>query len=323
MNEPLPQGQPLLQVRDLRVRYRGDAGAGQRVAVDGVSFDLAAGESLGLVGESGSGKSSIARALLRLVPARGTAHFEGQDLLQMRGATLRATRERLQIIFQDPLAALDPRMRVAEIVAEPLREFRPQLSAAERRARATSMLERVGLDGSHLDRFPHEFSGGQAQRIGIARALMLGPKLLICDEPVASLDVSITAQIVNLLHDLRRELDLALLFIAHDLATVRQACERVMVLYHGQVMEIAPRTQLYAAPRHPYTRALLAAVPVPDPTRSQPLGLARPESAGTAGRATGCVFHSRCPQAFARCASETPVLRRCGAGLAACHLPDI
>jgi oligopeptide transport system ATP-binding protein len=313
----------LLEVRNLQVHYDPAGPTRAHAAVDGVSFDLAVGESLGLVGESGSGKSSIARALLRLVPAQGSALFEGRDLLRLRGAALRATREHLQIIFQDPLAALDPRMRIADIVAEPLREFRPQLSGAQRRQQALRMLERVGLDSSQLERFAHECSGGQAQRIGIARALMLRPRLLICDEPVASLDVSITAQIVNLLGDLRREMDLSLLFIAHDLATVRQACERVMVLYRGQVMEIAPREQLYAAPRHPYTRALLAAVPVPDPSHALPDVLTtRAPEPGRAGHG-GCVFRQRCPQVFARCASETPALRRVGAGLAACHLEEL
>jgi len=318
---------PLLEVRDLEVRYAGTGGAPARTAVAGVSFDLAVGESLGLVGESGSGKSSVARALLRLVPAQGVALFAGSDLLALRGAALRATRERLQIIFQDPLAALDPRMRIGEIVGEPLREFRPQYSAAERRHQALRMLERVGLDASHLDRYPHEFSGGQAQRIGIARALMLKPKLLVCDEPVASLDVSITAQIVNLLADLRRELDLSLLFIAHDLATVRQVCERVMVLYRGRVMEISARETLYTAARHPYTRALLAAVPVPDPGHALPQAvIAAPPDELSSGKtslaARGCVFRQRCPQVFARCSEETPALRATASGLVACHLPE-
>jgi oligopeptide transport system ATP-binding protein len=311
----------LLAVRELRVAYRGGGSAPARTAVDGVSFELAAGESLGLVGESGSGKSSIARALLRLVPARGVALFEGQDLLQLRGEALRATREHLQIIFQDPLAALDPRLRIAEIVGEPLREFRPQLGALERRAQVVRMLERVGLDASQLDRYPHEFSGGQAQRIGIARALMLGPRLLICDEPVASLDVSITAQIVNLLRELQRAFDLSLLFIAHDLATVRQLCGRVMVLYRGQIMEIAPREQLYSSPRHPYTTALLAAVPTPDPSRAV-AGALPVRDLGDAPRPeTACVFRHRCPQAFERCAAEIPTLRVSGTGSVACHLP--
>lgn len=313
----------LLEVRDLRVRYLDTGGAPARTAVDGVSFELAVGENLGLVGESGSGKSSIARALLRLVPAHGVALFEGQDLLRLQGAALRATREHLQIIFQDPLSALDPRMRIADIVAEPLLEFRPQLTAGERRRLSLRMLERVGLDSTHLDRYPHEFSGGQAQRIGIARALMLAPRLLICDEPVASLDVSITAQIINLLRDLQRELALSLLFIAHDLATVRLLCTRVMVLYRGQVMEIAPREQLYAAPRHPYTRALLAAVPVPDPRHALTAVPAARAAGDTAPESAGCVFRPRCPQAFARCAIETPLLRSTGSGLSACHLTDL
>ena len=310
----------LLEVHNLVVRYR--AGGRTHVAVDGVSFELGAGESLGLVGESGSGKSSIARALLRLVPASGVAQFAGSDLLQLRGAALRATREHLQIIFQDPLAALDPRMRIAEIVGEPLREFRPQLPASERRALVRSMLERVGLDAMHLDRYPHEFSGGQAQRIGIARALVLRPRLLLCDEPVASLDVSITAQIVNLLRDLKTEFGLSLLFIAHDLATVRQVCERVMVLYRGQLMEIAPREQLYSAPRHPYTRALLAAVPTPDPAHARPAALAVGEPGTVPTQPGGCVFRQRCPLAAARCVSEAPPLRATGSGLVACHYAD-
>jgi oligopeptide transport system ATP-binding protein len=314
---------PLLEVRDLEVRYAGTGGAPARTAVAGVSFDLAVGESLGLVGESGSGKSSIARALLRLVPAQGVALFAGSDLLALRGAALRATRERLQIIFQDPLAALDPRQRIGDIVAEPLREFRPQLGALERRRQSERMLERVGLDASHLDRYPHEFSGGQAQRVAIARALMLGPQLLICDEPVASLDVSITAQIVNLLRELQRELGLSLLFIAHDLATVRQVCSRVMVLYGGRVMELAPREQLYAAPRHPYTRALLAAVPVPDPGQAQ-RGASHLIKVGDGQPAhSGCVFRPRCPQAFAPCKEEVPPLRPTGSGLCACHLREL
>ena len=318
---------PLLEVRGLQVRYPAGHGSQAHTAVDGVSFELAAGASLGLVGESGSGKSSIARALLRLVPASGIVMFAGRDLLRLSGAQLRATREHLQIIFQDPLAALDPRMLISEIVGEPLREFRPQYSAAERRHQVLRMLERVGLDASHLDRYPHEFSGGQAQRIGIARALMLKPKLLVCDEPVASLDVSITAQIVNLLADLRRELDLSLLFIAHDLATVRQVCERVMVLYHGRVMEISAREQLYTAARHPYTRALLAAVPVPDPGHALPQAVtASPPDEAPSGKTSvathGCVFRQRCPQVFARCSEETPALRATASGLVACHLPE-
>jgi oligopeptide transport system ATP-binding protein len=316
---------PLLQVHNLYVRYA----AGVRLlkapvvtAVAGVSFDLQQGESLGLVGESGSGKSSIARALLRLTPASGSARFQGRDLLRMAGDELRAAREHLQIIFQDPRGALDPRMSVAELVSEPLLEFRPSLTRLDRRQAALRMLGRVGLGPEHLRSFPHQLSGGQAQRVGIARALMLGPRLLICDEPVAALDVSIKSQIANLLRDARDELQLALLFIAHDLATVRFLCDRVMVLYLGQVMEIAPRDQLYEAPRHPYTRALLAANPVADPTRTQPPAPLRGEVPARGGAAGGCVFRHRCPLAVARCDSETPLPRTVGASTVACHRAD-
>jgi oligopeptide transport system ATP-binding protein len=223
---------PLLQVRSLRVRYRGGSSPAMD-AVAGVSFELAAGESVGLVGESGSGKSSIARALLRLVPATGSVLFQQGELLELQGEALRAAREHMQIVFQDPIGALDPRMTVAQICAEPLREFR-----AEQRARhpemAVAMLARVGLGPELMSRYPHELSGGQAQRVGLARALMLNPRLLICDEPVAALDVSIRAQIANLLRDMRAELGLTLLFIAHDLPTVRFLCDRVLVLFRGQ-----------------------------------------------------------------------------------------
>src|SRR5450432_831956 len=302
---------PLLEVRDLQVRYATGASlwaTRQLTAVAGVSFDLAAGESLGLVGESGSGKSSIARALLRLIPASGRALFQGRDLLQLQGAELRAAREHLQIVFQDPLGALDPRMTVAELVAEPLLEYR-RASIRQHRMLVTQMLERVGLGAELLPRYPHQLSGGQAQRVGVARALMLSPQLLICDEPVAALDVSIKSQIANLLRDMRDELRLALLFIAHDLATVRYLCDRVMVLYLGHVMEIASRTALYGAARHPYTRALLAANPIPDPTRSKVAAPLLGEVPALAGVPRGCVFRHRCPIAVARCAEERPLLR--------------
>jgi oligopeptide transport system ATP-binding protein len=315
---------PLLEVRDLQVRYAVGApfwATRHLTAVAGVSFELAAGESLGLVGESGSGKSSIARALLRLVPASGRALFQGRDLLLLEGSELRAVREHLQIIFQDPLGALDPRMTVAQLVAEPLLEFR-RASIHQHRVLVTQMLERVGLGAELLPRYPHQLSGGQAQRVGVARALMLGPQLLICDEPVAALDVSIKSQIANLLRDMRDQLRLALLFIAHDLATVRYLCDRVMVLYLGQVMEIAPRTALYGAPRHPYTRALLAANPIPDPSRSQVAAPLLGEVPAMAAIARGCVFRHRCPIAVARCADEQPLLRPVGESMVACHRAD-
>ena len=316
-----PAAPPLLEVNDLVVRYATGTqlwNAHTLTAVAGVNFSLAPGESLGLVGESGSGKSSIARALLRLIPASGRVLFQGRDLLQLSPAELRAAREHLQIVFQDPLGALDPRMTVAALVAEPLLEFRPA-QLRQHRQLVTQMLERVGLGAELLGRYPHQLSGGQAQRVGLARALMLGPQLLICDEPVAALDVSIKSQIANLLRDMRDDLHLALLFIAHDLATVRYLCDRVMVLYLGRVMEIAPRSALYGAPRHPYTRALLTANPVPDPSRPQPAPPLAGEVPALQHAPSGCVFRHRCPIAVARCAEESPPLRAVGESVVACH----
>jgi oligopeptide transport system ATP-binding protein len=271
------------------------------------------------VGESGSGKSSLARALLRLVPATGEAWFRGQDLLALEGSALRATREHLQIIFQDPLAALDPRMRLGELIGEPLREFRPDLTRLVRREGVLAMMARVGLGSALYDRYPHELSGGQAQRAGIARALLLAPRLLVCDEPVASLDVSIKSQISNLLRELQRELGLALLYISHDLATLRYACDRVMVLYLGRIVEVAPRDELYATPRHPYTRALLAAVPVPDPQRQAAAALVAGEAPLPSLGVGGCPFRARCPDAIDACAREAPTLREVGGSQVACH----
>jgi oligopeptide transport system ATP-binding protein len=316
----------VLDVRDLAVHYRiARAGGGHALlrAVEGVSFAVHRGRTLGIVGESGSGKSSIARALLRLVPAAaGQAQFRGQDLLALSGDPLRQARRHLQMIFQDPLASLDPRMTVEQIVAEPLRVFAPELARAQRRARVLAMLERVGLASGHLARFPHEFSGGQAQRIGIARALILQPELVVCDEPLSALDVSIKSQISNLLKDLQRELGLALLFISHDLAAVRFSCDEVLVLYLGRVMELAPRDELFAAPRHPYTRALLDAVPLPDPVaaRARRVVPLSGELPSPLAPPSGCVFRTRCPLAEARCAEAAPALRQIGGALVACHL---
>ena len=316
----------VLDVRDLAVHYRvarGGGGPALLRAVQDVSFSLHRGQTLGIVGESGSGKSSIARALLRLVPAAGgRALFRGTDLLALEGDALRQARRHVQMIFQDPLASLDPRMTVEQIVTEPLRVFAPRLGRGQRRALALAMLGRVGLGSEHLARFPHEFSGGQAQRIGIARALILEPDLVVCDEPLSALDVSIKSQISNLLKDLQQELGLALLFISHDLAAVRFSCDAVLVLYLGRVMELAPRDALFAAPRHPYTRALLDAVPLPDPRaararRAAPLPGELPSPLAPP---SGCVFRTRCPLAEARCAHTAPPLRPVGAGQVACHL---
>jgi oligopeptide transport system ATP-binding protein len=313
--------EPVLQVRDLSVRFHVPGGRWVQ-AVNGVSFALDRGETLGVVGESGSGKSSIARALLRLVPASGgEVRFRGTDLLTLEPPQLRDMRRHLQVIFQDPLASLDPRMSVGEIIAEPLREHRRDLRAADRREKVRSMMDRVGLLPANVNRYPHEFSGGQAQRIGIARALMLEPEVLICDEPISALDVSIKSQIANLLKDLQQQTDLSILFIAHDLAAVRFSCDRVLVLYLGRIMEVASRSDLFARPRHPYTRALLQSVPIPDPVRARarrtaPLGGEIPSPLSPP---SGCVFRTRCPHANARCAAEIPQPRMVGGSLVACH----
>jgi len=313
-----------LAVEHLSVRFPVGSSRGWLQALDDVSFSVLRGETLGVVGESGSGKSTLARALLRLVPASaGRAQFRGVDLLALKGAELRSMREHLQIIFQDPLASLDPRMNVGEIIGEPLREFRPELTRAAHRERVLRSLDRVGLLPEHLSRYPHEFSGGQAQRIGIARALMLQPELLVCDEPISALDASIKSQIANLLKDLQHEFNLSVLFIAHDLAAVRFSCDRILVLYLGRVMEIASRDSLFASPRHPYTRALLQAVPIADPLRARARARTATPLSGEIpsplSPPSGCVFRTRCPLAIARCAAERPRLRRLGGSDVACH----
>ncbi len=291
-------------------------------AVSDVSFTIERGETLGVVGESGSGKSTIALALLGLVAASGgKIWFRDEELVGLESTALRALREHLQITFQDPLASLDPSMTVGEIIAEPLQEHRRGLTRAERRDRVLSMMERVGLLPGHLNRYPHEFSGGQAQRIGVARALILEPELLVCDEPLSALDVSIRSQVATLLMDLQRQLELSMLFISHDLSAVRFSCDRVLVLYLGRIMEIAPRDTLFGAPRHPYSSALLQSVPIPDPVRARarrtaPLGGEIPSPLTPP---SGCVFRTRCPLAIARCERERPALRRVGGSLVACH----
>jgi oligopeptide transport system ATP-binding protein len=324
VNSPIVTDAPLLAVRDLRLSYRV---IHQRrhvafPAVNGVSFDLSRGQTLGLVGESGSGKSSIARALLRLVPVQsGAILFRGIDLLRIEGRALRSMRRHLQLIFQDPLASLDPRMQIGEIVAEPLRAFEPQLSKAQRSQRVLASLQAVGLEASHAHRYPHEFSGGQAQRIGIARALIAQPELIVCDEPLSALDVSIKSQIANLLRDLQQRMQLSLLFISHDLAAVRFSCDRVLVLYLGRVMEIADCDALFERPRHPYTRALMQSAPVPDPVaaRTRTRVLLQGEIPSPFSAPSGCVFRARCPLAIERCGLEVPALRIVGASRVACH----
>jgi oligopeptide/dipeptide ABC transporter ATP-binding protein len=320
---------PLLEVRDLAVHFPARRGAwGRRAgivrAVDGVSFDVAEGETLGLVGESGCGKSTAARAILRLVPAtRGSVRLGGRDLLALGGDELRRARRDMQMIFQDPYASLDPRMTVEESVAEPLRVHRTVRSGGEARTEVTRLLEQVGLTADFAARYPHELSGGQRQRVGIARAIALKPKILFADEPVSALDVSVRAQIVELLSALQREHGVASVFVAHDLAVVRRLSHRVAVMYLGRIVEIAPAAELFTAPAHPYARALLAAVPSLDPAAARQrrrLVLAG-EVPSPEAPPPGCAFHPRCPEAVVRCRTEAPALVEHTPGhAAACHL---
>jgi oligopeptide/dipeptide ABC transporter ATP-binding protein len=324
---PSKSDAPLIDVETVRVHFPVPGGGllGKREvlrAVDGVDLTLAPGETLGVVGESGSGKSTLARAILKLVPATsGTIAVLGRDLTALSPSGLRAIKRDLQVVFQDPLAALNPRMTVGDIVSEPLWTHRPELDAAAVKAAVSDVLRRVGLTGRELNRYPHEFSGGQCQRIGIARALVLKPKIIVCDEPVSALDVSIQREIVNLLLELRREFGLALVFIAHDLAVVRQLSHRVMVMYLGRVMEVASRDDLYGNPRHPYTRALMSAVPLPDPDaeRARAHSVLRGELPSPIHPPSGCRFRTRCPYAIDRCAAEVPALRPFANALVACH----
>jgi oligopeptide transport system ATP-binding protein len=317
----------LLEVRDLEVHFpvrgRGWLPARRMLrAVDQVSFAVRPGEVLGVVGESGCGKSTLLRAILRLIPvSAGSVRLSGVELTTLEKAALRPLRRRMQIVFQDPLASLDPRMTVGEIIAEPLAALLPGLARAERRQRVERALQQVGLLPAQINRYPHEFSGGQAQRIGIARALVVEPQLLICDEPVSALDVSIKAQIINLLLDLRAGQNLTYIFVAHDLATVRHIADRVMVLYLGRVVEITDRDALYAHPLHPYTRLLLSAVPIPDPVRARAHRAApgRDELPSPLALPSGCTFRTRCPLASERCAAERPPLRQIDGRVVACH----
>jgi oligopeptide/dipeptide ABC transporter ATP-binding protein len=317
----------LLDVDDLRVEF--DAGSNglfkprrKLIAVDGVSLKVKKGETLGVVGESGCGKSTLARGILQLLPVEhGRVSFLSQSLNDLDAARLKQMRSQMQLIFQDPLASLNPRMTIGDIVGEPLLTFHSELNRHERLGRVRKMLTRVGLQASHVSRYPHEFSGGQCQRIGIARALIAEPQLIICDEPVSALDVSVQAQIVNLLLDLQEEMGLSLIFIAHDLAVVRQISQRVLVMYLGRVMEIAESRALYDRPRHPYTQALISAVPIPDPDleRSRSRTLLSGDVPSPLNPPSGCVFRTRCPLADARCAEEKPELRLVGESEVACH----
>ncbi len=318
----------LLSVQDLKVHFplgRGLFGgsAGSVKAVDGVSLELRAGETLGIVGESGCGKSTLGRAILRLIKSTsGNIVWLGRDLHGLDAATLRNERRNMQIIFQDPLASLDPRMTVGQIIARPVKTFEPGLGKAETDRRVMAAMREVGLAPEMVRRFPHEFSGGQCQRIGIARAMILRPKLVVCDEPVSALDVSIQAQIINLLRRLQKENDLALLFISHNLSVVRHISHRVLVLYLGRVMEVAERDAFYARPLHPYSQALISAIPVPDPRqeRSRRRIVLHGDLPSPLNPPQGCRFCTRCPRATERCHREEPALADHGGGhLVACH----
>jgi oligopeptide transport system ATP-binding protein len=295
-------------------------------AVDGINLELYAGRTLGLVGESGCGKSTLARALTGMAPlTAGELWLDGRNMTTGRSGAWRRIRRDVQMIFQDPLASLDPRMTVAQIVAEPLRHLRRELSRSERRARVTAMIERVGLAATQINRYPHEFSGGQCQRIGIARALVVEPKVLVCDEPVSALDVSIQARIVELLTTLQKEFNIAILFIAHDLAVVRQISDEVRVMYLGRLMEAAPAQRLFSQPMHPYTRALLSAVPRPDPDARRSRARIRlpGDLPSPADPPSGCVFRTRCPWARADCATRVPEPRALNSeNLVACHYAE-
>ena len=321
---------PLLDVRHLKTWF--DLGSGvfgrgkdHIKAVDDVSFALAAGEVLGLVGESGSGKTTLGRTILRLIdPTDGEILFKGVDIASASQASLKTYRRQAQPIFQDPVASLNPRMRVEQIVAEPLVVHGIGAGRAERRERVAEILRLVGLLPDHMSRYPHEFSGGQRQRIGIARALAVGPEFIVADEPVSALDVSIQAQVVNLLSDLKRRLGLTLLFIAHDLAVVEYISDRIVVMYLGRVMESAPAGELCRNPKHPYTEALLSAVPVPDPDHRGKRIILQGDIPSPINPPTGCVFRTRCPYAIGECATRVPEPRETAPGhFKACIRDDI
>ena len=323
------QTTPLLSIKNLKKYFPVRSGFFSRIsawvkAVDDISFDIYPGETLGLVGESGCGKTTAGRALLRLIePTAGTIHFEGRDFLQINAAELRSMRQKMQIIFQDPYSSLNPRMTIGNIVGEALK-VHGIATGAQLEHRLSELLERVGLSPTYRSRYPHEFSGGQRQRIGIARALALNPGFIVCDEAVSALDVSIQAQIINLLRDLQNEYHLAYLFISHDLNVVQHIANRVAVMYLGKIVEIAPAQTLFKAPKHPYTQALTSANPIPDPDIINETKLLEGDVPSPVNPPTGCRFHTRCPQVMEKCKKVEPPLTKIGKGkekqLVWCHL---
>ena len=308
----------LLSVKDLEVEFKiRDAQSwfwqapASLKAVNRISFELQAGETLGIVGESGCGKSTLARAIIGLAqPNSGSILWNGEELVGLSEKTMRLKRKDIQMIFQDPLASLNPRMTLGEIIAEPLRTFYPGLGKVESESRVKAMMQKVGLLPNQINRYPHEFSGGQCQRIGIARALIVEPKLIICDEPVSALDVSIQAQVINLLKQVQTEMGLALIFIAHDLSVVKHISDRVLVMYLGHAVELGGYGEIYSTPTHPYTQALMLAVPQPDPDaeRNKTIQLLPGDLPSPINPPSGCVFRTRCPQADAGCADSKPML---------------
>ena len=321
---------PLLQVNDLKKHFLArsgvfGAGAATVYAVDGVSFNIEKGETLALVGESGCGKSTVGRCILRLFDiTAGQVILDGKRIDDLSIGALRPLRRRVQVVFQDPFSSLNPRLKVRDILAEPMRNFGLAKSRADLEVRIARLIDAVRLPRDAVNRWPHEFSGGQRQRIGIARALAAEPDLIVCDEAVSALDVSVKAQIVNLLQDIQQELGLALLFISHDLAIVEHMTHRVAVMYLGKIVELGAKRQIFAAPKHPYTQALLSAVPVPEPGASRQRIILQGDVPSPINPPSGCRFHTRCPYVFDRCRTEEPRLRATAAGhLAACHLHDL